>query len=328
MTLPHPPFHTIPHLPNFRDAAFDLHTSSGLPVRRNILFRSGEVSKVDAAGWKAVRELGVGRVFDLRSRVEVENSGMQVSSSLNREEEEGIERLWTPVFEDTDYSPARLASRYMLYMQDSTQGFVDAYRDILSHAGPAFKSILMYLSSLPPPRAGSETADDVKGLDVERETKRIGVLVHCTAGKDRTGVFYGVLFAFLGVERERIAQEYELTELGLAGMRDEVVKKIMSSVAFQEYIGRQVMDGDEEGQKKEKVREKNEEEQGNTNIEDVEERGREAALRMISARKEAMLGTLEMVDREWDSAEGYLKKVVGLEERDLDGLRRSLVMGA
>lgn len=44
-----------------------------------------------------------------------------------------------------------------------------------------------------------------------------GIVVHCTAGKDRTGIFTMVLLGLCGVDDEIIAQEYELTNLGYFG---------------------------------------------------------------------------------------------------------------
>ncbi len=38
------------------------------------------------------------------------------------------------------------------------------------------------------------------------------VLIHCAAGKDRTGVAVGILLDLLGVERSAILDDYELSE--------------------------------------------------------------------------------------------------------------------
>lgn len=38
-----------------------------------------------------------------------------------------------------------------------------------------------------------------------------GVLLHCTAGKDRTGVLSAILLAACGVSRDRIARDYEIS---------------------------------------------------------------------------------------------------------------------
>ena len=57
-----------------------------------------------------------------------------------------------------------------------------------------------------------------------------------------------------------------------------------------------------------------------------EEQGREAALRMMGAKRESMVGALEMMRREWGSAEGYLRRVSGLGDGEVEGLRKALLV--
>lgn len=47
--------------------------------------------------------------------------------------------------------------------------------------------------------------------------KRNAMVIHCTAGKDRTGVFIMILLGICGVDDEIIAREYELSNLGYFG---------------------------------------------------------------------------------------------------------------
>lgn len=47
--------------------------------------------------------------------------------------------------------------------------------------------------------------------------KRNAIVIHCTAGKDRTGVFIMILLGLCGVDDEIIANEYELSNLGYFG---------------------------------------------------------------------------------------------------------------
>lgn len=222
----------------------------------------------------------------------------------------GINRTWIPVFKESDYSPEGLAKRYVKYMDEEVKGFVSAYHDILLSGGAAYRAIFKYL--------------------IEEPGR--GVLVHCTAGKDRTGIFFGILFDYLGVERGIIAEEYNLTEQGLGSVREEVVARLLKSPAFRNYMNTkktgQQLSTEEIG------RLIQEEKEGKTPA--VEEEldpetravGREAALRMVGARKETMLAALDMVDREFGGAEKYLREYCGLEDGDLEALRRNLVRGA
>ncbi|KAF2199728.1 hypothetical protein GQ43DRAFT_419596 [Delitschia confertaspora ATCC 74209] len=341
--LPIPPFYQIPNINNLRDAAL---YPGGLPVtspssagdqtreykvRPGVLFRSGDVSRLTQEGWAAIKEIGIGCVFDLRSAPEVEKTKLGIDGQewLGMMEKEGVKRVWCPVFEESDYSPARLAERYMKYMAEGVEGFAEAYHDILTHAGPAYRSIFLYLASLPLSQPSSSP---------------IGALIHCTAGKDRTGLFLGLLLSFLNVPAPLIAREYHLSELGLLSIREEHVSKLMRSPGFLKFMagkvsGREVsteemvdlvskrgvhLGGEEKGGNRGDV-------WGDMGLgEDVRERvmqeGRKAALRMVGAREEAMIRALEMVDREWGGVEGYMRKVCGLGDRELEGLRRVLVV--
>ncbi|KAF2743305.1 hypothetical protein M011DRAFT_471473 [Sporormia fimetaria CBS 119925] len=310
-TLPQPPFIPHPNINNLRDAALappnGLLTSTSQKIRRRILYRSAEVSRLTSSDWSHLRRThNIGHVFDLRSTPEVirgfegvtDPSGKPVIGGdvrlgwMEGLEAAGVKRHWVPVFEESDYSPERLAERYVKYMSDGSDGFAQAYRDILGNAGRAYGEILRYLAGL---------ADK----EEEGQKEASGILVHCTAGKDRTGIFFGVLFSFLGVGDQDIADEYNLTELGLAHVREDVVQRLADAPAFKEYAAKNF---------------------GELSEEEMGERGREAALRMWGARKESMLQSLKMVRREFGSAEGYLRSVVGLGDGELEGLRRALLV--
>ncbi|KAG9185939.1 hypothetical protein G6011_02495 [Alternaria panax] len=325
--LPSPPFYThIPNINNLRLATHSLTTKDGLALRSNLLFRSAEVSKLDVEGWKKVKEIGVARVFDLRSRPEVDNgwAGIVGKHSSSKEEDvrpgwlqamesAGVKRSWTPVFEESDYSPERLAERYSKYMEEDVRGFVEAYADILSNGGAAFGQILRYLA----------------GRDGELEGSGQGALIHCTAGKDRTGIFFGILFDFLGVPRESIAQEYQLTELGLAHVREEVVGRLMTSQGFGKYMAAQASGSAlsvEDIAKAVTAEKTGGAAEGSAIPPDILEKGRQAALRMVGARKESMLRSLNMLDERFGGAERYMREVCGLGDVELEGLRRNLLV--
>ncbi|KAF2622916.1 hypothetical protein BU25DRAFT_351392, partial [Macroventuria anomochaeta] len=330
LPLPSPPFFSVPNINNLRDAAVPLSTPHG-PLRPGILFRSAEVSKLDRSGWDAVHSIGVAHVFDLRSKPEVEKGLASIVAKVDGGEDvrlgwmqameaAGVQRTWVPVFAEKDYSPEKLAERYVKYMDRSVAGFMAAYRDILRSGGDAYRTIFLHLASLPP--AESSKTEEGNGAD------KLGALIHCTAGKDRTGVFFGILFDFLGVPREEIADEYNLTELGLASVREDVVARLLQSPGFQKYMlsltsGKQLSKGEMA-----KLVE-NRDVQDGPAVEfppEVREEGRQAALRMVGARKESMLATLEMVDREFGGSENYMREVCGLNDEDLEKLRRALVV--
>ncbi|KAJ4374746.1 hypothetical protein N0V83_001822 [Neocucurbitaria cava] len=273
----------------------------------------------------------------------------------------GVKRVFVPVFEESDYSPERLAERYVKYMDEDVRGFVAAYEDILGSAGPAFGRILRYLAGLSPPPSpspsppslGSKEQEETVQRD-EGEGKKTGkkeepqaALIHCTAGKDRTGIFFGLLFDFLAVPRAQIAAEYNLTELGLASVREDVVARLMQAPAFRNYMlsrmskntttttgtttGTTTTDTEDIANSL-RAGQQQQEDASQSAAEAVEippallEKGRQAALRMVSARKESMLGALAMVDEKFGGAEQYMRVQCGLGDGELEALRRNLVV--
>ena len=57
--------------------------------------------------------------------------------------------------------------------------------------------------------------------------------MHCTAGKDRTGVLAALILSLCGVDDETIAREYALTELGLAPLRSVFLEHLLKESALE-----------------------------------------------------------------------------------------------
>ncbi|KAI1445224.1 protein-tyrosine phosphatase-like protein [Annulohypoxylon stygium] len=284
--LPSPPFHSIPGLPNFRDiGGYPVAAGSGDPaqpqggsntkvVRRGLVYRSSEPSKVTEDGVSKLQGLGIGRVFDLRSALEIERGVHGNGNGWKVKEWDGARREFVPVFLDQDYSPEALALRYKNYSSESAEGFVAAYGDILAAAASPsnnyrpFATILEHLaSSSPSPPAPC--------------------LIHCTAGKDRTGVICALILSLCGVDDEVVAHEYSLTDLGLRERHAELIAHLMSNPSLQDNP--------------------------------------ESAQRMISSRKEAMLGTLATIRETHGSVEKYVIDLGLLSPEGVKQLRKNLV---
>jgi hypothetical protein len=66
---------SIDGLHNFRDCGgYPIADSPGKMVRRGILYRSADPSKITTKGISQLRELNISRIFDLRSELEIEES--------------------------------------------------------------------------------------------------------------------------------------------------------------------------------------------------------------------------------------------------------------
>jgi protein-tyrosine phosphatase len=161
---------------------FNFRDVGGLPaitgtVRDAVLFRSDGLARLGEEGQAKLRELGVGIIIDLRD----DNEAQMLPDDLG---ELDVEVLRLPVFEGSGASQGMAGiSLEALYERIVTQHasvVVDALREI-STAG-------------------------------ER-----AVVVHCTAGKDRTGIVVALALLAVGVDREAVIADYAATEANLAG---------------------------------------------------------------------------------------------------------------
>jgi protein tyrosine/serine phosphatase len=222
-----PPFICLPNLANLRDAGGLAIADSDSVVKPMYLYRSADPSLCSEDEIKTMHEkLGIEHIFDLRSGPEFERQGPEVTAGFDariksynngRDGPKTIERYWTPVFKTEDYSPESIALRFKDYGAEDALGFVRAYTEILLHGGPSYALILRQLG-----QSGSGA-----------------VLLHCTAGKDRTGVIVAIILTLLGVPREQVCAEYQLTETGLEYRRPILLERLMESGAFEGEEGRQ-----------------------------------------------------------------------------------------
>jgi protein tyrosine/serine phosphatase len=111
--------------------------------------------------------------------------------------------------------------------------------------------------------------------------------VHCTVGKDRTGVLCALLLSLCGVEDDIVAGEYALTEAGLGAWTELLVSTVMN---WSENIG-------EEG-----------------------------ARRMVGAKKESMIGALKMLKVDYGGAEQYFKEQCGLSDDEIEKIKGYLIV--
>lgn len=258
-TLPTPPFISVSDVANFR--ALLLPASHDAKANAK-LYRSASPAHITPAGIKTLHELGISTIFDLSSSPEIEKR-KAAGDTLRIE---GIKRIHAPVFTDQNYSPESIALRFKNYVgKDTTAGFVKAYTEILESGGPAFKQVLSFLRDQPEKKC----------------------LVHCSAGKDRTGILCALVLMLVGVSDEAVAEEYALTDLGLEEIKAEMVERLLKM---------ETLEGNREGVEK-----------------------------MVGSRKESMLATIDLIRREYGGVEGYLHRKCDLRDEDLTAIRSNIM---
>ncbi|KAH6615779.1 tyrosine phosphatase family-domain-containing protein [Chaetomium sp. MPI-SDFR-AT-0129] len=210
--LPSPPFIDVDGLYNFRDfGGYPLAGQVKKAVREGILYRSADPSKITARGLSELQQLRVSRIFDLRSTTEIGESVEKGWGKVWAWEE--IPRVQTAVFTDADVTSGQRARRDRNLRNGSIEGFVEYYEQVLdavtSPQNPyqPLKTILQHLVTPKPSRLEP-------------------TLIHCSLGKDRTGVICALILSLCGVENVVVAQEYALTTLGIQEKVAQIIQEI------------------------------------------------------------------------------------------------------
>ena len=164
------------------------YTTKSGALTSDSLVRAGSLHRLTEAGMGALADTGVRTIVDLRSQVERERD---VTPDVERF---GITRVNAPVFEQ-DASPVGLSGEF--------PGFAAVYPRMLESGTKAYRALF-------------ETVADTEG----------GVLFHCAAGKDRTGVAAALLLSLADVDDATILADFEISETLLAPILNEWLPKM------------------------------------------------------------------------------------------------------
>ncbi len=165
---------------NFRDLG-GYSTSQGQLVRRGLIYRSGELSRLTDADFRTLRAMQMAYVFDLRTDVE-----RAVAKTSWRGDSPNI--IPVPVGFHPDENPVTTLKALLLKGTDP------------QHADETMRAITAKIAI-----DGALVIGQVlRALANNQEP----ALIHCTAGKDRTGVVSAFLLTLLGVPMETVYEDY------------------------------------------------------------------------------------------------------------------------
>jgi protein-tyrosine phosphatase len=232
---------------NFRDLG-GYPTASGGWTRWGLLYRSSSLHKLTTDDLKAFDSLGVRAIFDLRRDDE-------------RTQEPGprpVHGLPMPTrFTDVpDLSGLR-------ERVDGERWLLDEYKVMLAEGGPTFGTLLTALA----------------------EPDGTPAVFHCAGGKDRTGLSAAMLLSWLGVDRETVLDDYELTGRFQAAEHVPEVVDILVDLGVT----------------------------------------RPAAEGMLSTPRWAMAESLDLLDNDYGGIESYLRGPAGMTDAALADLRSRFV---
>lgn len=160
---------------NFRDVG-GLSAGDGRQVRRGRLYRSDSLHRIDDIDRAAFTSLGIRTVIDLRRPYEVERDGRVPDfPGLTWRNIHPEHAEWS----ERPYRPDDDLARYL----------ADRYADL----------------------ARTGTAGLAEAIGLIADSVNAPVVVHCVAGKDRTGIVCGLTLALLGVSDDDIAADYALS---------------------------------------------------------------------------------------------------------------------
>ncbi len=174
---------------NFRDLGGYEAEGRGR-VRWGRVFRSDSLSSLSDADLDRLERIGLRLVCDFRGDAEVEEEPNRLAARAPFD-------YWRQPLGDRSVQPAEWRRRF----ESGDFGEIDAswltrsYRGMIDECAPQLGAVLRRLA---------------------HEHGRPAVL-HCTAGKDRTGVASALLLLLLGVSRELVLEDYALTGLYTEG---------------------------------------------------------------------------------------------------------------
>lgn len=233
---------------------YNFRDVGGYPVeggstRDGKLFRADALGRLGDAGKESLRELGVRVVIDLRDDFEVDSLPDDLDGL-------DVEVLRLPVFEGSGASQATIGAT----LADLYEKIVLQHRDVVVRAL----------------REIADTGDEP-------------VVVHCTAGKDRTGVVVALALLAVGVDRETVLDDYAATQANLAGEWLEGMLALVRGYGVEITPDLQVIMG--------------------------------------GSPREAMAAVLDLIDRDFGGVRPYLLDA-GLDEVELAKLRSVLIQPA
>jgi protein-tyrosine phosphatase len=171
--------------PNFRDIG-GYETVDGRFVRWGLVYRTGVLSYLTPSDFAYLRQLGVRVVCDFRTRQENEEAPEEwVPDS-------GAIMISMPIGPDNGKSTTASLQQFA-QGHPTTEQFkermVKTYSNFVFEFSPEYARVFG-----------------------ELKQDHLPLVYHCTAGKDRTGIFTALLLRVLGVPLQTVLADYELTD--------------------------------------------------------------------------------------------------------------------
>lgn len=156
-------------------------TADGMTVRRGVVFRSDGLDGLTASDVRQLSGLGIRTVIDLRGPQERAPGGATAG---------GLGATGVTVHAISLFAEEDVVALFRGPLDGTAHPLVAYYLSILERRADGIRSIIEHLG---------------------RPTPLLPALIHCSAGKDRTGIVVALLLAIAGVDHDTIAADYART---------------------------------------------------------------------------------------------------------------------
>ena len=230
-------------------------TDSGRRVRSGRLFRSGSLARLSPEAQREFERLGIGLICDLRAAPEKRAAPTPFPLHAPR-------RLEIPIDPGSAAVLYRELGRTDLSLEQCIDFMVRINREL----------------------ARNHAQDYARMFEGLLELGGGGFLVHCAAGKDRTGFACALILHALGVPEDTVIEDYLLTN-DILDFEGHILPMLR-----QRYGARPDMD-------------------------------REAIMAVAGVRAEYLKAAFEAIEAEFEGVEHYLERAVGLDRAARERLR-------
>lgn len=186
---------------NFRDAA------AGAELRPGLLYRSSELNRLDETGWETLRRLGIADLADLRSDREIERAG-----SCRMPGGFAVHHLPFPATAVNGGEAPHEASFQRVMKESNGEDIGLLAQRFMTEEYQRFATL---------PGARHAVRQVISLLADERP-----VIVHCFAGKDRTGFVVAMVLETAGASPELILADFMRSNDSLAELRGHVLESV------------------------------------------------------------------------------------------------------
>lgn len=193
---------------NFRDFG-GYQTVNGTQIKKGLLYRSGSLDKATNADLDKLAALGIKTICDLRSEQE---RIMEPDRIPDVKPVTFFNISMPPIVDYHSRSLKRLfslmfgAERKTDYIAESYK----AYRDYATGYLPQLKALFKRISN----------------------PENLPVLIHCSAGKDRTGVVSSLIQQMLGVDPDVAMDDYLITNQNMGAYNADIMRRLSKLAYF------------------------------------------------------------------------------------------------